>query len=99
LRKAKAGGLPAEHLEVIEQEIRRMERTLHVFLDFARPPEPKRRPLILAEVVDRVFAVVKGRARKQRVTLRLLQPDEPVWVEGDQDQLQQLLLNLVLNSL
>lgn len=99
LRKAKASGLPPGHLEVIEQEIRRMERTLHVFLDFARPPEPERRPLILADVVDRVFAVVKGRAKKHRVSLRLFQPDEPVWIDGDQDQLQQLLLNLVLNSL
>jgi two-component system sensor histidine kinase HydH len=33
------------------------------------------------------------------VDLRLLQPDTPVRVEADQDQLQQLLLNLVLNAL
>ena len=33
------------------------------------------------------------------MNLRLLQPDPPVRVEADQDQLQQLLLNLVLNAL
>jgi signal transduction histidine kinase len=99
LREAKAGGLPAEDLAVIEHEIRRMERTLQIFLDFARPPQPDRRSLSLAEVVDRVLAVVKGRAKKQGVGFRLLQPEAPVEVEADQDQLQQLLLNLVLNAL
>jgi two-component system sensor histidine kinase HydH len=76
-----------------------MERTLQTFLDFARPPQPDRRQLDLSEVVGRVCAVVKGRAKKQQVDLRLLQPDTPVQVEADQDQLQQLLLNLVLNAL
>ena len=99
LRRATAGGLPSEDLAVIEHEIRRMERTLQTFLDFARPPQPDCRRLSPADVVDRVFAVVKGRAKKQRVDLRLLQPDTPVQVEADQDQLQQLLLNLVLNAL
>ncbi len=99
LREARANGLPAEDLAVIEHEVRRMERTLQTFLDFARPPQPDRRRLRLSEVADRVFALVKGRAEKQGVNLRLLQPETPVQVEADQDQLQQLLLNLVLNAL
>lgn len=99
LRKATARGLPSEDLAVIEHEIRRMERTLQTFLDFARPPQPHRARLNPADVVNRVFAVVKGRAKKQQVHLRLLQPAIPVGVEADHDQLQQLLLNLVLNAL
>jgi PAS domain S-box-containing protein len=99
LREADARGLPAEDLRVIEHEVRRMERSLQTFLDFARPPRPDRRRLDLAGVVDRVYALVGGRAKKQRVALRFLRPDGPVWVDGDQDQLQQLVLNLVLNAL
>jgi signal transduction histidine kinase len=99
LREATERGLPTDDLAVIDHEIRRMERTLQTFLDFARPPQPDRRPLDLATVVERVISVVNGRARKQRVSLRVVQPDDPVVAEADQDQLQQLLLNLVLNSL
>src|SRR5688500_5382247 len=99
LRRAAAGGLPARDLAVIEHEIRRMERTLKTFLDFARPPQPDRRRLNLADVVDRVLAVVTGRANKQRVDIRLLQADRPVRREADQDLLQQLLRNLLLNAL
>lgn len=99
LREADARGLPAEDLRVIEHEVRRMERTLQTFLDFARPPRPDRHRLDPAEVVDRVVALVGGRARKQGVALRFLRPDGPGRVDGDQDQLQQLVLNLVLNAL
>lgn len=99
LREADARGLPAEDLRVIEHEVRRMERTLQTFLDFARPPRPNRQRLDPIAVIERVFTLVGGRARKQQVALRLLRPDDPVELDGDQDQLQQLLLNLVLNSL
>jgi two-component system sensor histidine kinase HydH len=98
-KEAEARGVPGEDLRVIEHEIRRMERTLQTFLDFARPPQPDRRPAALAPLVERVFTVAGGRARKQGVALRLLQPDTSVRAEVDQDQIQQLLLNLVLNSL
>ncbi len=84
---------------MIEHEIRRMERTLQIFLDFARPPQPRRRRLDPAAAAERVFALVAGRAKKQGVSLRLTQPPTPAWLQADQDQLQQLLLNLVLNAL
>lgn len=94
-----ARGLPAEDLGIIEQEIRRMERTLQTFLDFARPSQPQRRHLELAGVVDRVLALVAGRAEKQQVALRFSHPASAVWVDADEDQMKQLVLNLVLNAL
>jgi two-component system sensor histidine kinase HydH len=98
-KEADARGLPAEDLRIIEQEIRRMERTLQTFLDFARPSQPHRRQVELAAVVGRVLALIVGRAEKQQVVVRLKRPDSPVLVEADQDQTQQLLLNLILNAL
>jgi signal transduction histidine kinase len=97
--EAAAHGLPAEDLQVIEEEIRRLERYLQTFLDFARPPQPARRPLSLATVVDQTFALLEGRARQQHVTLHCLQPAPPVIIEADADQLQQVLVNLLLNAL
>jgi signal transduction histidine kinase len=99
VRDLTARGVPTEDLAVIEQEIRRMESTLQTFLDFARPPLPDRRPTDLATIVQRVFALVGGRARKQDVTLQFFKPTSPVMANVDNDQIQQLLLNLVLNAL
>lgn len=98
LRDLVARGLPAEDLAIVEHEIRRMERTLQTFLDFARPPQPNRRLVDMTELVQRVLSLVGGRASKQQVAIRFLQT-APVETEVDQDQIQQLLLNLVLNAL
>lgn len=89
----------AEDLVLIEQEIRRLERCLQNFLDFARPPQPRRRPLDLAEPIQRTLALIAGRARKQQVVVRFTPPPVPVVADADAEQLQQLLVNLTLNAL
>lgn len=91
--------MPAEDLRIIEHEIRRMERSLQNFLDFARPPVPKRQRLSLTPVIERVISLVQGRARKQHVSFEIPHLPSALWVDADQDLIQQLLLNLVLNAL
>jgi signal transduction histidine kinase len=99
LRELGHRGLPTDDLEVIEHEIRRMEKTLQTFLDFARPPRPDRRLQPIAPIVERVMALVGGRARKQHVELKFLRQEPLAQAKVDGDQIQQLLLNLVLNAL
>lgn len=97
--EAELRGTPAEDLVVIEKEIRRMERSLQNFLDFARPPKPDRRRLDLAEVIEQTLALIGGRARKQHVEVRFTPSAVPVYVDADAEQLQQVLVNLTLNAL
>jgi signal transduction histidine kinase len=94
-----ARGLPSEDLAIIEQEVRRLERSLQSFLDFARPPKMERHRLNLAAVIDEALALMSGRARKQRVEVRFDPPDPPVWLEADGGHLRQLFVNLVMNAL
>jgi signal transduction histidine kinase len=93
------GGMTPEDLHVIDLEIRRMERCLQTFLDFARPPKLECRRVDLARPVERTLTLVSGRARKQNVTVRFTPPEPPVVVEADEEQLRQLLINLALNAL
>ena len=55
--------------------------------------------MAVADVVNRTFALIAGRARKQGVALRFTHPDLAVVVEADGEQIQQLLVNLALNAL
>lgn len=92
-------GLPPEDLAVIEKEVRRMEQFVRLFLDFARPPRSERRPTDLNEVVRRALTLLDGRARRQRVKILAELPAEPVVRNIDPEQIHQVLLNLLLNSL
>jgi signal transduction histidine kinase len=91
-------GLPAEDLAVVEQEVRRMEDYIRTFLDFARPPRSERRPSDLGAVVRRALTLTEGRARRQQVALTEQLPDEPLVLEIDPEQVQQVLVNLLLNA-
>jgi len=92
-------GLPTEDLSVIELEIRRIERSLQTFLDFARPPMLQRAALDLGPLVEHVVSLIRGRAAKQNVEVHFDRPPTPVVTEADADQLKQVLVNLVLNAL
>lgn len=99
--REEAGGQrpPGDDLQIIEVEIRRMEKCLQTFLDFARPPRPEFRAIDLSSLVDRTFALIGIRARKQHVNLKFHRPEKPPIAEVDSAQLQQVLVNLGLNSL
>jgi signal transduction histidine kinase len=94
-----ARGLPSEDLTIIEQEVRRLERSLQQFLDFARPPKMERRRLDLAAIIDEALALVAGRARKQHVAVRFAPPEPRVWLQADGGQLRQLFVNVAMNAL
>jgi signal transduction histidine kinase len=92
-------GLPPEELAVLESEIRRMEKYIQTFLDFARPPRSERRASDLLAVVRRAVSLVEGRARRQRVDVEQAAPAGDVLLHIDPEEIQQVLVNLLLNAL
>src|SRR5579864_630130 len=98
-RDPQAGGLSDEDLDLIEQEIHRLERAVQGFLDYARPPKLQRTACDVSSVVQKTLNLVRGRADRQRVTLQFEEPDSPMILEADAAQLQQVLVNLTLNAL
>ena len=95
--EAEARGLPAEDLNVIEQEILRMEGRLNVFIDFARPPKPERRRIDLAAIVGDTLALVGGRAARKG-WFEVLPPRLRLCRCGRRTG-PQLLVDLALNAL
>ncbi len=93
------GGLPADDLAVIEREIRRLERSLQTFLDFARPPRPEKQPVDVGVAVTQTLELIRGRAVKQAVSVEYRPPPLPMIVNADPGQIHQVMVNLTLNAL
>lgn len=86
-------------LRVLEEEINRLERLTHSFLDFARPPRLEKRPFEVRSVLDEAMALVAAQAERRAVRLRCSVPQHPVILCADPGQVRQVLLNLLLNAL
>jgi signal transduction histidine kinase len=92
-------GLGADDLAVIAREVRRVERSLQTFLDYARPPKPAKAPTDLANVARETLDLIRGRAARQQVAARVADSPSPVTVNADPDQLRQVMVNLAINAL
>jgi PAS domain S-box-containing protein len=92
-------GLPTDDLELVEQEIRRMERSVTSLLDYARPEQGERATFAIQSVIRKTAQLVDGHCSQQGVKLRIDCDNTPITIHGDASQIQQLLLNLSLNAL
>ncbi len=88
----------ARHLESIIAQIGRITRTVRSLLDYARRPERRDEAVSLTAVVDSAVDFLEAEFVKGSVTVSRTDTGE-VWVQGDADQLQQVLVNLILNAL
>ena len=85
-------------LHLVRDEIRRLDHILEDFLQFARPREFYPKPVEVAPVLDRVLTLLGGPAEKRHV--RVMRDFEVVpAVAGDEERLQQVVMNLGLNAL
>jgi two-component system, NtrC family, sensor histidine kinase HydH len=98
-RRGNGQALSPEDLLVIHEEVERLEAKVQTLLDFARPPESRRRLCDLREIVNRTIALLQARARDQNVQIECLVPAELVEVYADPDQLSSVLVNLYFNAL
>ena len=88
-----------ENLEVIAQEIQRLDRVVQGFLKFARPPELRLGPVDINTLLQEVSQLMAPEAAQAGTRIALdLTPDPPP-VSGDVELLQQACTNLVTNAI
>ncbi|MCS7026567.1 MAG: ATP-binding protein [Bryobacteraceae bacterium] len=86
-------------INVISQEIRRLDRVVKTFLDFTRPVNLVVEDLDLAALASEVIHLVRPQATLQKVEIQFSAPENPVLIRGDRDLLKQAILNVVVNGI
>jgi signal transduction histidine kinase len=101
LLKSKIGegnGQAARHLDVIDAEIRRLDRVVQTLVDFSRPVELQLREQDLRRVIRDVLALAADELETRNVTLVSHMPEEPLIANVDSDLLKQAALNVIQNG-
>lgn len=88
----------SRHLESIIAQIGRITRTVRSLLDYARRPERRDERVQISSVLDGTVDLLEAEFVKGQVTVSRDDRADP-WVQGDADQLQQVMVNLILNAL
>ncbi|MCI0704856.1 MAG: histidine kinase, partial [Planctomycetia bacterium] len=94
----RATGFPARDMQVLEEEIGRVEQIVAGLLDFARPPRPAPRPVDVRALVEQTAESIRARAEAQGVTVTI-QAGPDTTALADPNQLRQVLFNLLFNAL
>ncbi len=85
-------------LQLVGDEIKRLDHILEDFLQFARPRDFQPRPIQVPTVLTKVLDLLEGDAERRAVRLTRELNDVPP-VLGDEERLRQVVMNLALNAL
>jgi PAS domain S-box-containing protein len=97
--KMNAQDSPAiRHLNVIQNEIQRLDRVVQTLVDFSRPVELKLHDQDLRRIVNAVLMLASAELETRNVRVINVLPEHHIIAKVDADLMQQALLNIVLNG-
>ncbi len=86
-------------VDIVPQEINRIDSIVSRLLDFARAKPINFAPRDLRGIIEGVLMLVENQTRKAGIRVETSYPDDALEVYGDEQQLHQIFLNLVLNAI
>jgi len=87
-----------QHVDIIANEIRRLDEVVQGFLKFTRPEDLKLQPIALGTLLDEIVPILRPEAERAGVELHV-ECDGVPDVNGDPAMLRQAFLNLALNAI
>jgi signal transduction histidine kinase len=87
------------HMDIIDSEIRRLDRVVQTLVDFTRPRDLHLEEVDLRRVLDDVAVLAAPDAEQHGVTVERSMPREHLPMKVDLDLMKQALLNVVLNGI
>jgi signal transduction histidine kinase len=97
--ECKKEGKESEFADILVQEVKRLNQVVENYLNLARKPKLYIKTCNLHEVVQSVIYLLNYKARKEGIQLITDFPDTPILIKANENQLQQVLINIILNSI
>ncbi|MGD8368476.1 MAG: ATP-binding protein [Desulfobacterales bacterium] len=87
-----------EDFEVVAEEIRHIDTIVQNFLEFSRPPKLQMRKVSPSSVVDTTLQLLAHRLKAYDVTVTVQRERPLPEIEGDPEQIKEVLVNLIINA-
>jgi signal transduction histidine kinase len=88
-----------KNLDIVVQQTERITKIIQQLLGFVRKKKPEQKALSLSPLLEDTLDFLDQQIQKQKVNVVKKLRDHLPAVIGDQDQLQQVFLNLILNAI
>lgn len=88
-----------ENLQAIERNALRASKFIEDLLSFTRPSPPSKVQFDLVYLINECLVLCKQHLKKKRIEINKDFPEGPVFMEGDYNQIQQVIVNVLLNSI
>jgi signal transduction histidine kinase len=97
-KKAALPHSEAKLLNYVIDEVHRIDNLIKEFLAFAKPTPPVLKPMRPREAVERVARFAEPELQRRNIALHIVNRAPEAIVEGDENQIFQACLNLILNA-
>lgn len=86
------------HMDIIDSEIRRLDRVVQTLVDFTRPRDLHLEEIDLRRLMEDVAQLAAPDAEQHGVTIERHMPEERLPIKVDVDLMKQAFLNVVING-
>jgi PAS domain S-box-containing protein len=86
------------HMDIIGNEIHRLDRVVQILVDFTRPRDLKLEEVDLRRLLDDVALLASPDAEQHGVAMVKNLPSQPLPVKVDADFMKQAILNIMING-
>ncbi len=85
-------------VRVIREKLDQLEAIVTRVLTFAKAPSSLHSRWSVAEVIDDTIVLIRLKLAQSKIQLRFVPPARPLQIDAHKGQIQQVLLNLLINS-
>jgi signal transduction histidine kinase len=86
------------HMDIIDSEIRRLDRVVQTLVDFTRPRDLHLEEADLRRLMEEVAQLAAPDAEQHGVTIERHMPEQRLAIKVDVDLMKQAILNVVING-
>ena len=101
MRRVKEEGeaLTDKDIDVIEEEMHRIDNIVKEFLAFARPDSSEKTSVQIDNVLNEVITITRPKMKQSAIRLIEKYSPSPLEITGNHDALKQVFLNIMLNAI